>query len=162
MKNSFAGEISIKAERSSLLIANFVDGFAENWFMSVRESFRMELDIKQTERKKQGVSYYEWTQGPYFCFSEGQIFYDNRAAYTLPWQDAFQKIKLACQIVEAKPNIPLRYENEQTGKSSYMVFEGFVRFILHKPNDTDATMIPFACYQLSQKEFVSFLKNGKI
>ena len=41
----------------------------------------MSLDIKLTERKKNKQSYLEWTQGPYFSFAEGHLFYDTPKAY---------------------------------------------------------------------------------
>ncbi len=41
-------EVSLK--RSDQLIANFIDGYAEGWFMKVPECFKRELDIQLTPR----------------------------------------------------------------------------------------------------------------
>ena len=49
--------------------------------MAVKECYRNELDIKYSERKKDKQSYSEWTQGPYFSFAEGHLFYDTPQAY---------------------------------------------------------------------------------
>ena len=49
--------------------------------MAVKECYRNELDIKFTERKKNKQSFWEWTQGPYFSFAEGHLFYDTPKAY---------------------------------------------------------------------------------
>jgi len=150
-----------KAERSTNLIANFVKGFAVGWHMALKESFKMELDIKFTERRKDKISYYEWTQGPYYCFSDGQVIYDSEDAYTC-WQDALKKVNLACQIVSAKPNIPLKHDNEVTGKPEYRVLEGYVDFVLFKPDEGRTKLVPFVCYNISQNDFVVFLKTGKL
>lgn len=158
MKNE-KREIS-STKRSTDLNANFKGGFADGWHMALKESFRMELDIKLTERKKNKISYYEWTQGPYYCFSEGQMIYDTREAYT-SWRDALNKVGLACQIVAAKPNIPIKVDNEVTGRPEYRVVDGYVQFLLFKPDQGCAKLEPYVGYNLSQNEFVNFLKTGE-
>src|SRR5690349_8992526 len=105
---------NVSTRRSTDLIANFTDGFADGWHMALKESFKMELDIKLTLRKKNKISYIEWTQGPYYCFSEGQLIYDTREAYTC-WKDALKNVNVACQVFAAKPNIPIKIDNEITG-----------------------------------------------
>ena len=91
-------------KRHTNLIADFVDGYAHGWYMAVRECYRNELDIKYTERKKHKQSFFEWTQGPYFSFAEGHIFYDTPKAYK-KWGEAIKDIKIACEIVSATPII---------------------------------------------------------
>lgn len=151
----------VSTKRSAELNASFIDEFADGWYMALKDSFKMELDIKLTERKKNKIAYYEWTQGPYYCFSDGQVIYDATEAYTC-WQDALKKVNLACQIVAAKPNIPLKYDNEVTGKPEYRVLEGYVEFVLFKPDEGRTKLVPFVCYNLSQNDFVVFLKTGKL
>jgi hypothetical protein len=129
--------------------------------MAVKDSFKMELDIKLTERKKNKQSYYEWTQGPYYCFSEGQLIYDVKEAYA-NWHDALKKINIACQIVAAKENIPIKIDNELTGKAEFRVMEGYVQFLLLKPNEVRTKLVPYVGYSLSQNDFVGFLKTGKL
>lgn len=148
-----------QTKRSSKIIANFIDGFADGWYMALKDSFKMELDIKLTERKKNKISYYEWTQGPYYCFSEGQVIYDTRQTDTC-WQEALKEIKIACQIVEAKPNIPIKIENKIKGKPEYRVLNGYVKFVLLKPDEQHTKLVPHACYNVSQNDFVNFLKTG--
>lgn len=150
-----------KAVKSTDLIANFVEGFAYGWHMALKESFKMELDIKFTERRKDKISYYEWVQGPYYCFSEGQLIYDVREAYTC-WQDALKTVNLACQIVAAKKNVPIKIENKETGKPEFRVLEGFVQFLLLKPDEGRTKLVPYVGYNLSQNDFVRFLKAGKL
>ncbi|MFZ2949250.1 MAG: hypothetical protein WA003_07165 [Desulfuromonadaceae bacterium] len=162
MGNEQIGTISTKRpKRSTDLIATFIEGFADGWFMSLKESFKMELDIKITERKKDRISYYEWTQGPYFCFSEGQIIYDVKEGY-MCWQEALKKVNLACQIVAAKDSIPIKVDNEITGKPEFRVLEGYVCFVLLKPNEGRTKLIPYVGYHFSQNDFVNFLKTGKL
>lgn len=142
-------------KRSASLNASFIEGFADGWHMALKESFKMELDIKLTGTNR------IWTQGPYYCFSEGQLIYDAREAYTC-WQDALKKVTLACQIVAAKPNIPIRIDNEVTGKPEFRVLEGYVQFILFKPDEGRTKLIPIVGYNLSQDDFVNFLKTGQL
>jgi len=151
----------VSTKRSADLNSRFIDGFADGWYMALKESFKIELDIKLTERKKNKASYFEWTQGPYYCFSEGQLIYDTKEAYTC-WQDALKKVTLACQIIEAKSNIPKKINNDITGKSEFTILEGYVRFLLLKPDEDRTKLIPYIGYNISQNEFVCFLKTGKI
>lgn len=148
-------------KRSADLNASFIDGFASGWFMALKDCFKMELDIKLTERKKNKISFYEWTQGPYYCFSEGQLIYDAKEAYA-SWQDALEKVNLACQIIAAKPNIPIRTDNEITGKPEYRLLEGYVQFLVFRPDEERTKLVPYVCYKLSQNNFVGFLKTGKL
>jgi hypothetical protein len=150
-----------RAKRSTELIANFVEGYAANWNFAIKECFKMELNIEFTERKKDTVAYYEWTQGPYFCFSEGQVFYDGKEGYTC-WQDALEKVNLACQIKAAKPNIPLKLDNELTGKTEFRVLEGYVQFSLYRLDEARTKLVPYVEYTISQNDFVTFLKTGEI
>lgn len=153
--------VTESSKRSNVLIANFEDGFADGWYMAVKECFRMELDIKLTERKKNKIAYNEWTQGPYYCFSEGQIFYDTRDGY-VDWGTAINKVKIACQIISAKPNSPIKFENELSGKTEFKVLEGFVKFLLFSPNEERTKLVPYVGYNLTQNEFIKFLKTGAL
>jgi hypothetical protein len=152
---------SKRAKRSTELIADFTDGYAVGWYMAIKDSFKKELNIEFTERKKAKVSYYEWTQGPYYCFSEGQVFYDVKEGYTC-WQFALKKVNIACQIIAAKSNTPLKYDNEISGKTEYMVIVGYVQFKLFKPDEERTKLDPYAEHILSQNDFVCFLKTGKL
>jgi hypothetical protein len=148
-------------KRTTDLQATFVDGFAAGWYMALPESFRTELDIKLTERKKSKNSSYEWTEGPYYSFSEGQVIYDTKDAYT-GWQHALQKVDLACQIVAAKPNIPIKMTDAASGKGEFRVLAGYVKFHLFRPDEERTRLVPYIGCHLSQDEFVIFLKTGKL
>jgi hypothetical protein len=150
-----------RAKRSTELIANFVEGCTTDWSFAIKECFKKELNIEFTERKKDRATYYEWTQGPYYCFSEGQVFYDVKEGYTC-WQEALKNVNHACQIITAKPNIPLKIDNEITGKTKFKVLEGYVQFSLFKPNDVRTKLVHYSEHTLSQNDFVTFLKTGEI
>jgi hypothetical protein len=152
---------SVYKGRSTELIANFEDGFAVGWHLAVRECFKEELDIKLTDRKKDKISYREWTQGPYFCFSEGQVLYDSKQAYS-NWHNALANINIACQIVEAKPNMPVKFVNETTGRNNFKTSEGYVKFVLFKPNAEHNKLSRFAEYHMTQNQFVRFLQYGEL
>jgi len=141
-------------KRQTQLIANFVNGYAKGWFMAVKECYRNELDIKLTERKKDKQSYLEWTQGPYFSFAEGQLFYDTPQAYKKrKWGQALKVIKKACKITSATPTILDRNKN---------LVEGTVNFTMYKPDKQNMSLITVRDYKVSQREFVDFLKTGQL
>ena len=148
-------------KRTSHLIADFVEGFAKGWFMAVKESFRNELDIKYLPRKKDKITYYEWSQGPYYCFSQGQTIYDSPLAYRA-WELAIKNINNVCQIVDAQPNMPVRIFDESLRKNIICVKEGHVRFVILKPNNERTELIEHSRYELSQNNFVTFLKTGEL
>jgi hypothetical protein len=152
---------SISRGRSTGLIATFEHGFAVGWHMAVRECFKEELDIKLTDRKKDRQSCREWTQGPYFCFSEGQVLYDSKQAYS-NWHNALANMNIACQIVEAKPNMPAKFVNEITGKNNFSISEGYVKFVLFKPNAKRNKLAGVAEYHMTQNQFVKFLQYGEL
>lgn len=137
-------------KRQTNLIANFVNGYADGWVMAVKECYRNQLDIKLTERKKNKQSHLEWTQGPYFSFGEGHLFYDTPKAYK-KWEQALKVIKKACKITSATPTILDRNKN---------LVEGTVTFTLYNPDKKSNSLIAVKEYKLSQKEFVNFLKTG--
>lgn len=138
-------------KRHSQLVAHFVNGYAKGWDMAVKECYRNELDIKYTERKKNKQSFWEWTQGPYFSFAEGHLFYDTPKAYGGRWEQAIKVIKIACQITSATPTILDR---------NTKLIEGIVNFTIYKPDEKLTFLKAVKNYKLSQKEFVNFLKTG--
>lgn len=137
-------------KRHTNLIANFVGGYAAGWFMAVKECYRNELDIKYTGRKKHKQSFFEWTQGPYFSFAEGHIFYDTPKGYE-KWGEAIKAIKIACKVVSATPTM--------LDKNKKLV-EGMVAFTIYKPDAKLTSLKAVKDYKLSQTEFVNFLKTG--
>lgn len=147
-----------KNKRADELITSFVDGYAEGWFMAVGEQFRNELDIKYTKRVVNKVDYYKWTQGPYFCFAEGQVFYDSPYGYS-HWREALNKIKLACKIVEAKPNA---LSADELVDSKRTINKGYVKFNLYEPNSERTFLIKIKEFELPQDDFVFFLQTGKV
>ena len=138
-----------KPKRSEHLIANFRNGFAENWFMAVGEQFRNELDIKKTKRKKVAV----WTQGQSYNFKEGQVFYDAPEGYSI-WANALEKITFTCKILKSEAKI--------IGTKYNVAYEGFVKFVLYKTNQRKTDLIEIDKPTMSQDSFVVFLKTGEI
>ena len=136
-------------KRHTNLIAHFVNGYADGWFMAVKESYRNALDVKYTERKKDKESFFEWTQGPYFSFAEGHLFYDTPKGYE-KWEKALRTIKTCCKIVSATP----------TELKNKKLDEGIVVFTIYKPDEKHEFLKAVGNYKLSQAEFVTFLKTG--
>jgi hypothetical protein len=142
-------------KRETNLIADFINGYANGWFMAVKECYRNELDIKYSERKKDKQSFFEWTQGPYLSFAEGHLFYDTPKAYEKgkKWGQAIKAIKIACKITSAKPTILDKNKN---------LVEGTVNFAIYKPDKECESLIAVRDYKVSQREFVDFLKTGQL
>lgn len=91
-------------QRSSVLIASFVDGYAAGWRFAVPEVFRNSLDIKLTPIKIGDKIFSIYTQGKLYSFNSGAVIYDNRIAYETEWGKALKHLKLFLQIVEVKPS----------------------------------------------------------
>lgn len=177
----------ISAKRMTDLIATFVDGYADGWFMAVKECFKEQLDIRYTEKvitveaadgtkKKRIIS--EWTQGVCYCFAREHMLYDTPKAY-LPWAEALQHMNLACKITSSSPNELIRNEdeelkNEVTGNEEwkgkktkskkpkgYTLQPGHVFFKLFKPNSECSALVEVGDFHLTQNQFVEFLMTGK-
>ena len=172
----------ISAKRKADLIATFVNGYADGWFMAVKECFKEQLDIRYTEKviteeaadgtkKKRIVS--EWTQGVCYCFAREHMLYDTPKAY-LPWAEALQHMNLACKITSASPNELVRIEDEEVAQEvaqekpkkskkpkGYTLQLGYVFFKLFKPNAEHSALAEIGDFQLTQNQFVEFLMTGQ-
>lgn len=147
-----------KSTRSLNLIAKFVDGYAEGWKMAVNETFKDELDIKLTKRVIDQKNVEVLTQGPYFNFKEGHILYDTPKAYTT-WNEALKHIKLACRIIRAKPRA-LSTNSQISSKRT--IDDGVVAFLTYKPDENRTILQEISEHEMTQVEFVNFLKTGFI
>ena len=142
-----------RAERSLELIANFRDGYAKDWYFAVGEWFKDQLDIKYTVRKEDDKRVMRWTQGIYYCFDEGHVIYDARVQRLPTWADMIKHIKIACTIIRATPNTI--NENKQ-------FILGQVNFQLDQPREDRTGLELIGHYNLSQSEFVDFLRTGML
>jgi hypothetical protein len=152
-------------KRSTTLIATFKDGYAENWHMVVRDSFRSQLDIKYTsriERRSKGDGKSEvklWTQGPRIAFDKGHIFYDTPLGYQV-WDKAIKHIKYACVLIDGKPNDVIKEKAPNSNGNTNELIEGFVVVEFLVPNNDRTKLIKFDKKKMSQNEFVEFLMHG--
>lgn len=147
-----------KSTRSLNLIAKFVDGYADGWKMAVSENFKDELDIKLTKRIIDKKNVEILTQGPYFNFKEGHIIYDTPKAYTI-WHEAIKHIVLACKITKAKPR---SLSTETNTLSKRTIDDGLVVFLIYKPDEKRTILQEISEHEMTQVEFVNFLKTGFI
>lgn len=159
---------SYKYAKSRKLIANFKNGFAEGWYFAVPEAYRDALDITQEERAvtlkhtevgKDGSKTYRiekhkemtWVQGRNFSFKKGDVIYDTPKAYE-EWSEALKHIKYSIQVTEAKPNTV-----DHDGPVA-----GMVRFDIYTPNRAKSGIDKVASREITQDEFVSLLKHGRL
>lgn len=140
-------------DRSLELIAEFDRGFARGWFYAVGEFFRDELDIRYTPRVVDDRTVMCWTQGRCFGFREGHVLYDTPAAYQ-KWDEALKEIAYMCEIQKGAPSVP--------GRKRGTVVEGYVEFILLKPDAERTRLEPRGHYACTQTEFVEYLKTGNL
>ncbi len=138
--------------RSITLDPEFKNGYSKNWHFCLPEAYKNELDIKYTERKVDKKTVYQWTQGPFFCFSEGHIIYDTAKAY-FPWNEALQHIVRFCEVIHGTPNM---IDDQKT------FIHGQVFFAIYKPNNEKNGVIKEGSYKMTQNNFVEFLKTGNI
>ena len=121
-----------------------------DWFFCVPAFFHNALDLKLSDRKKDGQSYQVWTQGADFSFSVGDTLYDTPAAYE-PWAEAMKKIHLCAQVVEAVP---------ASGTESGTRFEGRIKADLLAPDPHRTKLVKKTTIETTQDEFVSLLLFG--
>lgn len=168
MTLSISSKIEIlakKNKRSTSLIATFRDGYAEDWYMAVRDSFRSQLDIKYTsriERSSKGDGKKEvkrWTQGPRIAFDKGHVIYDTPLGYQV-WDKAIKHINRACVVIDAKPNnVKTQAVPNAIGNIKELI-EGFVEVEFLVPNNDKTKLIKDDEKIMSQIEFVEFLMTG--
>ena len=159
-----------KEKRSLKLIAEFVDGYAKDWYFAVGECFKDELNIKYTvrveeiiiEKKVKKKEVKKWTQGPFYCFAEGHTIYDTSKAY-LQWNEALKYIKVICQVLRGTPTyLEEDKKKSKKDKKEYKIVDGHVTFTLSIPNKDKTGIETIGQYHLIQKDFVEFLKTGNL
>lgn len=154
-------------KRSDRLIANFKEGYANNWYMAVKDCFRSQLDIKYTSRiesQSKGAVKREvklWTQGPRIAFDKGHIFYNTPYGYQV-WNEAIKRIKLACVVIDAKPNDIKKEKSPNSKKKINKLIDGFVEVEFLIPNNDKTKLIKRDEKKMSQNEFVEFLIYGNL
>jgi len=160
-------QLAKSRERSEELIATFKDGYADSWYMAVKECYRSQLDIKYTSRiKKQSKGAVKreikvWTQGPRIAFDKGNIIYDTPYGYQ-EWNEALKHIKLACVVIKGKPNDIKKTKSPNSKENINELIDGFVEVELLVPNDNKTKLIKHDEKKMSQNEFIEFLINGNL
>lgn len=160
-------QLAKSGKRSDKLIATFKEGFADNWYMAVRDCFRTQLDIKYTSRvenRSMGAQKREvklWTQGPRISFDRGHIFYDTPYGYQL-WKEAIKSVKLACIVTNGKPNDVKKVESLNRKKKINQLINGFVEVEFLVPNNDKTKLIKRDEKKMSQNEFIEFLMYGNL
>ncbi len=96
LKLSGDSEEKSKTQRLIDLLKAPGDEHAKGWFMCVPSCFNAALDIRQTERKRDGQRILIWTQGSAFSFKKGDKIYDTLDAYS-EWSKALKKTLPQCE-----------------------------------------------------------------
>jgi hypothetical protein len=150
------GDKRRKANRRTELLREPEEEYTQDWYMCVPKCFNDALDIKKTTRieRVQGQKQEKlvWTQGTAFSFKVGDTMYDTPSAYSLPWSQALQKLRLAVQVKEVID--AMQSDKNVPGSSANVVVEIFV------PNDTKTMLERTGEHTLPQDDFVRFLIIG--
>ena len=141
-----------KANRFTDLLRTPEEDYTQGWYMCIPRCFNDTLDIKKTIRKEHGQDKLVWTQGTAFSFKVGDTMYDTPSAYSLPWSQALQKLRLAVQVKEVID--AMQSDENVPGSSANVVVKIFV------PNDTKTRLERTGEYTLHQDDFVRFLIIG--
>jgi len=121
-----------------------------DWFLCTPVFFNNALDLKLSDRKKDGESLEVWTQGADFSFSVGDTLYDTPEAYE-PWDQAIRKIQFCAQIVEAVP---------ASGTENGSRFEGRVKADIFLPSPDRTRLLKKTEWETTQDGFVSLILFG--
>jgi len=115
----------------------FKDGMADGWVFGVVEAFREQLDIKWN------IGMRAWTQGspPLYCFDVGHVFHDPPHS-----RNTAHARQRTAQVMEAR--------------SDELPGSGWVKIKLCHFEDGGA--IGLHSHNLSQVEFVAFLRTGQL
>ncbi|MHC5079699.1 MAG: hypothetical protein ACYTHN_11810 [Planctomycetota bacterium] len=127
-------------------------GRERNWQYFTPPCFNDALDIRLTDRVREGRKTPVWTQGGNFSFKVGDVLYDCPAGYGA-WENALQKIKGGVQVISARDVSPPTKEKERD--------PGQVTAVLLKPDKKRKSLVRDRQLILTQDEFVRFLILGK-
>jgi hypothetical protein len=124
----------------------------QGWFFYLSLNYNEALDIQWTERKKDKVAYWVWTQGGWFYFKQGDIIYDSPDAYA-EWQTKGTRFRYCIQVDSSIGATPATTKAKRKS--------GSVNFTLFTPDKTATSLIAEGKYSRTQDEFVRFLITGK-
>jgi hypothetical protein len=139
-----------KQKRSLELLKDPEGPPPRDWFLCAPVFFNNALDLKLSDRKKDGESLEVWTQGADFSFSVGDTLYDTPGAYE-PWEQAIRKIRFCAQIIEAVP---------ASGTENGSRFEGRVKAAIFVPDPRHSRLLKKTEWETTQDGFVSLVLFG--
>lgn len=182
-------EASSREDRSDILIAHFVDGYAVGWRFAVPDDFKASLDIRLTTRIIKERTYWAWTQGVNFSFEKGDVFYSDRMGYD-DFSSALRlddfvciqvikrasgngkfKIKEVYSMQAEHSDIPLFFlyaKGKKTIKKPANSFtvsimgknNSLMEFAILKPNDEKTALKEIKRFECRPDRFVALLQSG--
>jgi hypothetical protein len=144
-------EITKGFKRSTELLANFSNGYAEDWYFCVPIFFYDALDIQFTYQKKMKL----WTQGSAFNFSTGDVLWNNAHHYCENFVSYSIKPKIGVQVQSSSACLPqTKNRLRNSGKVNFTIFA--------ERNDLNSKSLWKIAgqYSLSQDDFIEFLIKG--
>jgi len=168
-----------KVERSELLIAKFINGYASGWEFAVKEVFKDSLDIKKTNKTINKKTFQVYTQGIVYNFERGDVFHNNKLAYE-NWNDFINgKNPITLQVqfggssgyktknIKTILTSPIEIkDNSKTKEISNLKIteqsldKGFLEVLILKPNNKKDKMVEYRTIEISVVDFVILLQSG--
>lgn len=139
-------------ELTQPLIADFSEGYADDWRFIVRPCNYEALNIKQGSK----------TQGKLYNFQCGYTFYDTLAAYDGEWRNSLAKLEMCLQIDSSTESYGVsfvEYDGKRYVRRNQPIY-GQVTFTVYKPNEQKTRLEKSHSYECRQDEFVTLLKTG--
>lgn len=156
-------KMKIKLYRSENFIAKFDDGYITDWAFPLPDFFKSALDIKWTDRVIKKKKFTLLTQGKYYEFFQGQLFYNNKIAYTKTWGEAFPHLDCIIKVAKSTENkVFTRFIIRNNVLYRYpKILYGNITFQIYKPDIKSLKIILVEEKTYPARRFLNFLKYGR-
>lgn len=152
-----------KLYRSENFIAKFDDGYITDWAFPLPDFFQSTLDIKWTDRVVNKKKFTLLTQGKYYEFFQGQLFYNNKIAYTKTWGEALPHLDCMVKIISTTENkafTKFAIHNNVLYRYPKILY-GNITFQIYKPDIKSLKIILVEEKTYPARRFLNFLKYGR-
>lgn len=174
----FKNKSTQKLNRSEVVIAKFVDGYASGWSFAVKEVFKASLDIRKTQKMINKEAFEVTTQGNVFSFQRGDKFYNHRLGYD-NWSEFVKNETAVCIQVEScassgyyesdiikTSSCEISKNNKESKQNALKIIQekfdkGNIIFYIYKKKKDENSLYEFKKEELNLIEFIALLQNGK-
>jgi len=168
-----------KVERTDLLIAKFINGYASGWEFAVKEVFKDSLDIRKIDKTIKKKNFKIYTQGTVYKFEQGDVFHNDKSGYE-NWKDFINgKNPITLQVqfggssgyqtknIKTIITSPLEIKDNSKIKvidnvkiTEQVLNKGNLQVLVLKPNNNKSKMLEYKTIDITVVDFVALLQNG--